>query len=259
LLPLLAEAGFAGAMLDTAGKDGSRLLDHMDMPHLRRFVGECRRHNLFTGLAGALEAPDVPRLLVLAPGLLGFRGALCGPGGRAAAIDPDAVSAIRALIPPEADTADGPRVDYRLLAARGYAQDPNGDPTQTDRVFLRDLVLPVRIGAYASEHAAPQRVRFNVEAAVMRLQRPARDMADVFSYDIISDGIRMLVDSGHVALTETLAERIAALVLAHPRVARVSVQVEKLDVGEGIVGVTIERTRDAAVAAIGDMFPLLAP
>jgi dihydroneopterin aldolase len=102
-------------------------------------------------------------------------------------------------------------------------------------------------------------VRFNVEAAVMRLHRPARDMGDVFSYDIISDGIRMLVDSGHVALTETLAERIATLVLAHPRVVRVSVQVEKLDVGEGIVGVTIERTRDAAVASVGDMFPLLAP
>ena len=32
---------------------------------------------LLTGLAGSLEAADVPRLLLLAPDYLGFRGALC--------------------------------------------------------------------------------------------------------------------------------------------------------------------------------------
>ena len=34
------------------------------------------------GLAGGLEAPDVPRLLPLEPDILGFRGALCA-GDRA--------------------------------------------------------------------------------------------------------------------------------------------------------------------------------
>jgi dihydroneopterin aldolase len=61
------------------------------------------------------------------------------------------------------------------------------------------------------------------------------------------DAIRMLVDSGHIPLVETLAERIADALLAHLRVVRVAVRVEKLDLGHGVVGVAIERSRaDAA-------------
>ncbi len=254
LLPLLAEMGFQGAMLDTAGKDGKRLLDHMDLPHLHRFIGECRRHDLLTGLAGSLEPPDVPRLLVLGPAVLGFRRALC-EGGRTGRIDPAAVAAIRALIPPEDTAFGGEAFDLRVLAARGYADDPAADPTRTDRVFVHDFVLPVRIGAYARERATPQRVRFAVEAAVLRAERPAEDMRDVFSYDLITDGIRMLTEGGHIALTETLAERVAGLLLSHPLVVKVAIRVEKLDVGTGVVGVAIERTRQSLLPEVNVLFP----
>jgi dihydroneopterin aldolase len=73
-------------------------------------------------------------------------------------------------------------------------------------------------------------------------------MRDVFSYDLITDGIRMLTASGHISLVETLAERIAAMVLVHPRVTRVVVRVQKLETGFGTVGVEIERTRAASRA-----------
>ncbi len=196
----------------------------------------------------------MPRLLVLSPDVLGFRGALC-EGGRDSPISAAATRAIRALIPPEATQESGAQVDYRLLAARGYAHDPSGDRSQTDRVFLRDLVLKISIGAYAHERGKPQRVRFSVDALVRRGTGPSQDMRDVFSYDIIGDGIRMLVDAGHVVLVETLAERIAALLLAHSRVVQVTVTVEKLDLAAGIAGVTVERTRETAVAALADLFP----
>jgi dihydroneopterin aldolase len=239
VLPLLAEAGFAGAMLDTASKADGNLLAHMDLSQLRRFVLACRRHGLLSGLAGTLEAPDVPRLLVLEPGLLGFRGALCGENGRAGAIDPAAVQQIRALIPPEgwrglSGTGDHPPVAW-------------DDAAVTDRVFVHDLVLPVRIGAYARERVAPQRVRFAVEATILRAARPTHDMRDVFSYDIISDAIRMLAGGGHIALVETLAEQIIAMLLAHPQVTKVAVRLEKLDTGQGVVGVAIERSRGDAL------------
>jgi dihydroneopterin aldolase len=190
----------------------------------------------------------VPRLLLLEPDFLGFRGALCGVGGRTASIDPASVQEIRDLIPRRKGSGPANGADYELLAARGYAHDLIGDPSLTDRIFVHDLVLPVRIGAYAHERAAPQRVRFNVDALVIRGPRQAQDMRDVFSYDIISDGIRLLVAAGHVPLVETLAERIAAMALAHPRVVKVTVKLEKLETGSGIVGVIIERTRTAAVA-----------
>jgi dihydroneopterin aldolase len=247
LLPLLKRAGFAGAMLDTQGKTSGRLLDHFSMPGLSSFVEQTRALGLMAGLAGSLEPPDVPRLLVLAPDLLGFRGALC-KGGRAAAIDLGCVQAIRALIPPELPVQGMRDVDYRLLAARGYTPAAADADAPVDLVSVEDFVLPVFIGAYARERDARQQVRFAVTASVMRAGRTAEDMRDVFSYDLITDGIRLLTGSGHVGLVETLAERIAAMVLAHPRVAKVMVRVQKLETGSGTVGVEIERTRSAARA-----------
>ncbi len=257
-LPVLASAGFAGAMLDTADKSGGRLLEVISLSRLKAFVEAARAEGLLVGLAGSLEAPDIPRLLVLAPDVLGFRGALCGAPGRAGVIDRHAAAAIRALIPPEAKADGARKIDYTLLAGRGYAPpDPNGDPALYDKVFVHDLVLPVRIGVYAREHDAPQNVRFAVEATIARAARPTQDLRDVFSYDIITDGIRLLIDAGHVGLVETLAERIAGMLLGHSRVVKVAVRLEKLDTGSGVVGVAIERTRQTASA--GNSLPVADP
>jgi (5-formylfuran-3-yl)methyl phosphate synthase len=257
LLPLLKRSGFAGAMIDTQGKTAGRLLDHFDLSRLRGFVEDCHVIGMIAGLAGSLEMPDIPRLLVLAPDLLGFRGALCGPGGRTAGLDLGRVQAVRGLIPPEGAEAGACDVDYRLLAARGYTPAPTGDDVPVDLVFVDDLVLPVFIGTYARERDAPQKVRFAVTASVMRTSRTAEDMRDVFSYDLITDGIRMLIASGHIPLVETLAERIAAMVLNHPRVTKVVVRVQKLETGSGTVGVEIERTRAAARTMDRPVVPLL--
>jgi dihydroneopterin aldolase len=259
LLAVMAEAGFAGAMLDTARKGGGGLLEHTDIVSLRDFVDACRAHRLIAGLAGSLEPPDIPRLLALSPDLLGFRGALCAGHARAGTIDPAAVGLVRGLIPSDPRSARSrtaaPKVDYRLLGARGYSADQSRDCADTDRVFLRDYVIPVRIGAYARERETPQDVRFDVEVEVLRTPHPAEDMRDVFSYDVVIDAIRMAVAHTHVALVETLAERIAAQVLAHARAVKVRVRVEKLSVGPGSVGVEIVRQRPAEVARIHALFP----
>jgi dihydroneopterin aldolase len=79
-------------------------------------------------------------------------------------------------------------------------------------------------------------------------------MRGVFSYDVVTDGIRMIVAQEHIALLETLAERIAALVLGHARVAAVTVRVEKLDIGPGAVGVEIRRERPAEAAKVRHLY-----
>jgi (5-formylfuran-3-yl)methyl phosphate synthase len=258
LIKLMAGAGFAGAMLDTADKRAGRLIDCIDVAALRVFVGACREQGLMAGLAGSLEAPDVPRLLLLEPDYLGFRGALCVGRDRTARIDPAAIAIIRELIPLDArsaaDEGTATRVDYRLLAARGYSLEDSGDGA-TDHIFVRDFVLPARIGAYAREREKPQNVRFNVDAKVRRIGHGVEDMRDVFSYDVITDGIRIIVAQEHIAFLETLAERVAASVLGHPRVVSVTVRVEKLDVGPGAVGVEIVRDRPADVARVHHLYP----
>jgi (5-formylfuran-3-yl)methyl phosphate synthase len=126
-----------------------------------------------------------------------------------------------------------------------------------DHIFVRDFVLPVRIGAYAHERDHLQRVRFGVDVAVLRAAHAIEDMRDVLSYDIITDGIRMVAAQEDIALLETLAERIAAAVLSHARAAHVTVRVEKLDVGSGTVGVEIQRARPGK-ANVGPLYPLAA-
>ncbi|MBV8824949.1 MAG: dihydroneopterin aldolase [Bradyrhizobiaceae bacterium] len=253
-------AGFAGAMLDTARKGAGRLLDNLDIPALAGFVDACHADDLLVGLAGALEPPDIPRLLPLSADYLGFRGALCA-GDRAGPLDPAAFRLVRELIPPmpalDAGAAET-SVDYRLLAARGYSLDPRKDEAARNRIFVRDFVLPIRVGAYAHERDKLQRVRFNIEVDVLRPAHPTADMRDVFSYDLITDGIRMIVAQEHIALLETLAERIAALVLAHPWVSAAIVRVEKLDIVPGSVGVEIRRERPTEMANVHHLYPIAA-
>jgi dihydroneopterin aldolase len=263
LVQIMAESGFAGAMLDTAEKRSGRLLDYMDVACLRDFVATCQQHGLMTGLAGSLEAPDVPRLLLVAPHYLGFRGALCVGRDRTARIDPQSVGIIRALIPFESrgGVEQAPavkRIEYRLLAARGYSINPSSGDAATDHIFIRDFVIPARIGAYSRERENSQNVRFNVDVKVRRRAHSVEDIRDVFSYDVITDGIRIIVAQQHIAFLETLAERVAASVLHHPLVVSARVRVEKLDIGPGGVGVEIVRERPADVAEVHHLYPVAA-
>jgi uncharacterized protein (UPF0264 family) len=94
LLDRIAAAGFAGAMLDTAGKGEGALPDHLPADRLRDFVRRAGSLGLMTGLAGSLRLEHVAPLAALGPDYLGFRGALCA-GGRANRIDPARVRQVR--------------------------------------------------------------------------------------------------------------------------------------------------------------------
>lgn len=247
LLPDLAALGFKAVMLDTRDKSSGRLLDHLDVARLGDFCSQSSRLGLMSGLAGSLEGPDVPRLLLVRPDVMGFRKALCNARQRANAIDPQAVTLIRHLIPREVIEADASsKIDWRLLA-RGIVGGHDADG-EVDRVFVHDFVVPARIGAYDFERHAEQRVVFDVEASVRRASAHADDMRSIFSYDIILDAIRLVIDRGHVDFIETLAEEVAKMVLGHPRVQSVRVNLQKLDVIQGSVGVEIRRDRPASIA-----------
>lgn len=217
----------ASVMLATA--DDRRLIDAVAIAHLDAVAHACRAAGLRFGLAGDLEAPDVVRLLLLEPDVLGFDAAVRAGHRRDGALDLSALVALRGLVPRHgtaAATADG-RVEV------------------TDRVFVRDFVVPLAIGAYKSEVGGRQRVRFSVEADVVREPVAPRDMRDVFSYDIIIETIRVLAERPHVAFVETLAEEVATTLLSYPALTSVTVKVEKLDVIDGAVGIETTRRRPA--------------
>lgn len=111
-------------------------------------------------------------------------------------------------------------------------------------VFVRDLMLMASIGVYESEQQHSQRIRINVDLSVDgSLDVVDGDLSSVVCYDQVVRKIRTIVDSGHVHLVETLAERVADMLLQDRRVKSARVRVEKLDAvaDTASVGVEIER------------------
>jgi dihydroneopterin aldolase len=127
-------------------------------------------------------------------------------------------------------------------------------------VFLRDMVLPARIGVYPHERTHAQRVRVNIDLAVAEDPAPppaqpmtvAEELARVVDYEQLAIRVRAIVGERHVRLVETLAEALARACLLDPRVRVARVRVEKLDVFPDAVsaGVEIERRqRDLSTTA----------
>ncbi len=110
-------------------------------------------------------------------------------------------------------------------------------------VFIRNLELDVEIGIYSHEKGKTQKVRLNVDMAVDDTPVTDDKLESVVDYGAITRKVRALVAGGHVALAETLAERVAAICFEDTRVRSVRVRVEKLEALKGAesAGVEIER------------------
>jgi dihydroneopterin aldolase len=114
--------------------------------------------------------------------------------------------------------------------------------TQPDRIHLRDHVVTAEIGAFQSERGREQRLRFTLTVDLRDPVGAADDHVDhILSYDVLVQAVDAALADQRYNLVETLAERIAAEVLADPRAARITVTVEKLDRGPGALGITISR------------------
>jgi len=113
-------------------------------------------------------------------------------------------------------------------------------------VFVRDLVVQAEIGVHRHEKRGRQPVRINIDLTVKESSQPLDDrVRNVVDYETLVEGVRAVIEAGHINLVETLAEQIASLALLDNRVLSARVRVEKLQVMEDAesVGVEIERKR----------------
>jgi dihydroneopterin aldolase len=113
-------------------------------------------------------------------------------------------------------------------------------------VFIRDLILARSIGVHRHERDLPQRVRINVDMAVLEGEGAHEDQLErVLSYEDITNRVREIAEGPHVNLVETLADQIAESCLTDAAVQSVRVRIEKLDIFVDVasVGVEIERFR----------------
>ena len=97
-LPLLAQSGFCGVMLDTSVKNGQRLTDYLDLRQLADFVAAAHKLAMLAGLAGSLTEADIAPLVSVKPDYLGFRRQLCENHDRNAALNPRLLAQTRGLL-----------------------------------------------------------------------------------------------------------------------------------------------------------------
>jgi 7,8-dihydroneopterin aldolase/epimerase/oxygenase len=115
-----------------------------------------------------------------------------------------------------------------------------------DAIQIRDLRVETLIGIHKRERHVAQTVSIDLEiglpgTAVFKSDK----VADTIDYEQVALKIRALAADGHYRLVETLAERIARLLLEEFGAPWVKVSVAKIGVlaNARFVGVTLERKR----------------
>ena len=116
----------------------------------------------------------------------------------------------------------------------------------TDTIFLDGLEIQTIIGIQDWEREAKQTVRIDLELPADARRAAERDEIDAtVNYKAVAKGLIAYVESTRFQLVETLAERIAALLLDEYGFEWVRVSVSKPGAIRGArnVGVRIERHR----------------
>ena len=114
-----------------------------------------------------------------------------------------------------------------------------------DHIFIRDFRLQTLIGFHRRERVVPQTIRVDLEIGIGNAAVFTSDkVADCIDYDKVTARIRE-VSSQHVNLVETLADRIARLVLDEFGASWVKVSIAKLGILKDValVGVSVERRK----------------
>ncbi len=97
LLPMLNQAGFYGAMLDTKNKH-KNLTQVQTKNDLQNFTQNCHQHRLQSGLAGSLQPQHIDVLVEYNSTYIGFRGGVCNNFVRESDLSRDKVVEVKKLL-----------------------------------------------------------------------------------------------------------------------------------------------------------------
>jgi dihydroneopterin aldolase len=116
----------------------------------------------------------------------------------------------------------------------------------SDRIFLRGLEVECIIGFIEWERRIKQKIVIDIELPVdCRRAAQSDDVADTLDYKKVAKRVIAFVESSQFKLVETLAERLALLVLGEFGLEWVRLSINKPGAirGSRDVGVAIERSR----------------
>ena len=119
----------------------------------------------------------------------------------------------------------------------------------SDTIFLHDLRVETVVGIWDWERKIRQIVSIDLEmAADIRRAAVTDKIEDALNYKAVAKRVQQFVGDSSFQLVETLAEKIAALILDEFAVPWVQVRVNKPGAIRGArdVGITIRRSRTGA-------------
>lgn len=121
--------------------------------------------------------------------------------------------------------------------------DLDGTSVSSQKIVLRDLMVPVRIGITEAERANPQRLCINMELTVMAQEEAPDEIGSVLHYGQLVSQVRKVCEDTQAKLLERLAEEIAAVAFAFEQVLICRTRVEKVDRYSDVAGIGIELER----------------
>ena len=113
-----------------------------------------------------------------------------------------------------------------------------------DCIQIRDLRIEVLIGIHKRERHVPQTVSIDLDIGIPGETVFASDrVSDTIDYEQVSIRIKALGAAGHYKLVETLADKIAKLLMEDFKAPWVKVSASKIGIlpNAKFVGVSIER------------------
>jgi len=119
--------------------------------------------------------------------------------------------------------------------------------SSTDTIFLHDLRIETIVGIWEWERKIRQTVSIDLEmGADIRRAAASDDIEDTLNYKKVAKRVQQFVAESEFQLVETMAEKIAGVILAEFDVPWVQVRVNKPGAIKGSrdVGVLIRREKD---------------
>ena len=119
-----------------------------------------------------------------------------------------------------------------------------------DTVFIEQLEVEAQIGIYDWERRIRQPLWFDIEMSFdNRVPAASDSIADTLDYKAVSKRVMGYVAASDFGLVETLAERVADLILAEFPVRRVQLKLSKPGAVRGARAVGVRIVRERAVTS----------
>ena len=112
------------------------------------------------------------------------------------------------------------------------------------KILIKELTLDLKLGYYEFEKNKPQKVKFNLEIDYED-KKPTndKDIKSIVNYGKVVELITKLVKNKHYNFLETLAEDVFDELFKDKRIAKITLQIEKLEILKECTSVGIQITK----------------